>query len=197
MVTRFRPGINPTPDKKANHLERIERNVDIADHVITSVSNFARMPAPTLAEVGIEKLVRTSLEDNPTGEDITVAVDCPPGLPDALGDDDQLRIVLGNLIRNARDAMPRGGSLTISARARDGAVELSVADTGVGIEATDLARIMEPLFSTKARGLGLGLSITRSILEKNQASLRVESEPGRGSTFTITLAASPSAGGRP
>ena len=60
-----------------------------------------------------------------------------------------------------------------------------MADTGAGIEASDLARIMEPLYSTKARGLGLGLAISRSIVEKNQGSLRVTSEPGRGSTFTI------------
>ncbi len=59
-----------------------------------------------------------------------------------------------------------------------------------GIEAEDLARIMEPLYSTKARGLGLGLAIARSIVEKNQGTLRVASEPGRGSTFTIRLTAS-------
>ena len=75
---------------------------------------------------------------------------------------------------------------------RDGIVELSVADTGSGIEASDLARIMEPLYSTKARGLGLGLAISRSIVEKNQGNLLVTSEPGRGSTFTIRLNASPS-----
>ena len=116
--------------------------------------------------------MREALEINPPGDGIEVAVDCPPGLPQALGDGDQLRIALGNLIRNARDAMPQGGRLTISGRAVDGVVEVSVADTGVGIAAEDLARIMEPLYSTKARGLGLGLAITRSIVEKNQGSLR-------------------------
>ena len=60
----------------------------------------------------------------------------------------------------------------------------TVTDTGIGIAPSDLGRIMEPLYSTKARGLGLGLAIARSILEKNQGSLQVASEPGRGSTFT-------------
>ena len=147
--------------------------------------------------IAIEPFVREALEINPPGEGIEVTVDCPAGLPHALGDGDQLQIALGNLIRNARDAMAQGGRLAISARANDGVVEISVADTGVGIEAKDLARIMEPLYSTKARGLGLGLAITRSIVEKNQGSLRVTSEPGRGSTFTIRLTASPADGAKP
>ena len=71
---------------------------------------------------------------------------------------------------------------------------MSVADSGVGIPAEDLARVMEPLYSTKARGLGLGLAISRSIVEKNQGTLRVASEPGRGSVFTVRLAASTSDG---
>jgi signal transduction histidine kinase len=101
----------------------------------------------------------------------------------------QLRIVLGNLVRNAREAMPQGGRLTFTARRDEGHVELAVADTGVGIPPESLARVMEPLYSTKARGLGLGLAIARAILEKNNGSLRVVSEPGRGSTFTMRLPA--------
>ena len=177
-----------------DHLKRIERNVELADNVITSLSNFAKVPIPELVPIPIEELVRESLEINPPGGDIELLVDCPPGLPHALGDGDQLRIALGNLIRNVRDAMIEGGRLTISACAKDGVVDLSVADTGTGIAASDLARIMEPLYSTKTRGLGLGLAISRSIVEKNQGKLSVTSEPGRGSTFTIRLNASPSDG---
>jgi two-component system, NtrC family, sensor kinase len=185
---------NPTPEKKSDHLKRIERNVDLADNVITSLSNFAKVPVPALVPIAIEPLLCEALEINPPGEGIAVTVDCPARLPRALGDSDQLRIALGNLIRNARDAMIQGGRLTISAVANDGFVEIAVADNGVGIEATDLSRIMEPLYSTKARGLGLGLAISRSIVEKNQGSLNVSSEPGRGSTFTIRLTALPSDG---
>ncbi len=114
-----------------------------------------------------------------------------------MGDGDQLRIAFGNLIRNARDAMPQGGRLAISGRAIDGTVEVSVADTGIGIEAKNLTRIMEPLYSTKARGLGLGLAIVRSIVEKNQGSLRVDSQPGKGTTFTVRLTASVADGAAP
>jgi signal transduction histidine kinase len=187
----------PTEEKKADHLRRIERNVELADGVITTLSNFARMPVPEMRPIAIQSMVREVLEINPPGERIEIFVECPPGLPQALGDVDQLRIVLGNLVRNARDAMPQGGRLTIIARAGDGHLEVSVADTGAGIERAELARIMEPLYSTKARGLGLGLAIARSIVEKNQGIIRIESEPGRGSIFTIRLHASPAGGGTP
>jgi signal transduction histidine kinase len=180
---------NPTPEKQADHMRRIERNVELADGVITALSNFAKVPVPNLRPVAIEAMVHEALEINPPGDQIEVTVECPPGLPPALCDGDQLRIALGNLIRNARDAMPEGGRLTISGRLLDGCVELAVADTGSGIAAEDLARVLEPLYSTKARGLGLGLAITRSIVEKNQGTLRVNSEPGRGSVFTLQLAA--------
>ena len=190
-VYYLRNARNATPEKTADHFRRIERNVELADNVITSLSNFARVPVPDLVPIAIEPF-GAGLELNPPGVGIEVITDFPAGLPDALGDADQLQIALGNLIRNARDAMPQGGRLSISAGASDGVVEISVADTGPGIEPQNLARIMEPLYSTKARGLGLGLAISRSIVEKNQGSLRVTSEPGRGSIFTIRLTSSTS-----
>jgi two-component system sensor kinase FixL len=106
-----------------------------------------------------------------------------------LGDAHQLRIVFGNLIRNARDAMPQGGELVIRARDVGNEVAIEVVDTGVGIRSEDLGKIMEPLYSTKARGIGLGLAITRAIVEKHGGKLDVASELGRGTTFTVTLSA--------
>jgi signal transduction histidine kinase len=185
---------NPTPEKQVDHLRRIERNVELADGVITALSNFAKVPVPNLRPIAIEPIVREALEINPPGEAIVVTVDCPQELPRTLGDGDQLRIAFGNLIRNARDAMPQGGRLAIAGRLVDGQVEVTVADTGVGIPAHDLARVTEPLYSTKVRGLGLGLAITRSIVEKNQGTLHVASEEGQGSVFTIRLTAAPSDG---
>jgi signal transduction histidine kinase len=102
-------------------------------------------------------------------------------------DSRQMQIVFGNLIRNACEAMPEGGRLTVRGALADGAVEVSVGDTGVGIPNEDLLRVMEPLYSTKARGLGMGLALARAILEKNQGSLRVVSTLGQGTTFTVRL----------
>jgi signal transduction histidine kinase len=182
---------NPTPAKTAEHLQRIEKQVMVADGVITALSNFAKMPLPNLRPFAVDQCLREVLELNPLPDSIRVTINCPPALPRALADLDQLRIVFANLIRNAREAMPQGGELCLDGRPVEDRVEVAVRDSGVGIPPENLARITEPLYSTKARGLGLGLAIARAILEKNEGSLYVTSEPGRGSTFTVRLTAAP------
>jgi signal transduction histidine kinase len=183
---------NPTEEKKAEHLQRIERQVVLADGVITALSSFAKMPVPNLRPFPLARCIEEVLENNPLPATCQVTIDCPPSLPPGLGDVDQLRIVFGNLVRNAREAMPQGGTLTIRGRPGGaGRLEVDVRDTGVGIAPDLLPKIMEPLYSTKARGLGLGLALARAIVEKNGGSLRVASEPGRGSTFTVALRATP------
>jgi signal transduction histidine kinase len=182
---------NPTPEKKAEHLRRIERNVELADGVITTLTSFARMPIPDIRSVSVERCVREILDAMPADGTIRHEISYESELPDVQADGAQLRIVFGNLIRNARDAMPDGGTLSIYAH-RDGEeVLVEISDTGVGISPDVLARITEPLYSTKSRGLGLGLAIVRSILEKIEGQLRVQSVPGRGSTFTVGLKVSP------
>lgn len=184
-----------TPEKTTEHLQRIERHVTVADGVISALSNFAKMPVPHQQSLSVARCVQEALELNPVPAKIAVTVECPADLPPVTGDMDQVRIVLGNLIRNAREAMSEGGQLTIRASPVDESVEIGVRDTGVGIPADTLSQIMEPLYTTKARGLGLGLAIARAILDKNGGSMRVESTAGQGSTFTVRLpAAKPSDG---
>jgi signal transduction histidine kinase len=179
----------PTPAKTTEHLQRIEQHVTLADGVITALSSFAKMPLPELRPFAIDQCIRETLALHPLPDAIEVTLDFPATLPEALADANQIRIVLGNLIRNARDAMPKGGRLTVRAHHDGDRIDTAVEDTGVGIPRENLTRIMEPLYSTKARGLGLGLAIARAILDKNSGSLHVESEPGRGSRFTVRLLA--------
>jgi signal transduction histidine kinase len=178
---------NPNPTKTGEHLHRIERHVVVADGVITSLSNFAKLPLPNLRPCAVEPLVREVLELNPLPDNVRATVDCPPSLTAVLADPDQLKIVFGNLVRNAREAMPQGGTLSVTGRSTGDGVEVAIKDTGIGIPPENLRRIMEPLYSTKARGLGLGLAIARTILEKNKGTMRVTSEPGQGTTFTVLL----------
>jgi signal transduction histidine kinase len=178
---------SPSPEKMAEHLKRIERQVGIADSVITALNDFGRLPLPNMQPVPVEPHLREILEATPSTAEIEVRLECPVGLPPVQGDPHQLRIVFGNLIRNAREAMPKGGRLTISAQQLASEVNISVADTGVGIPADDLQRIMEPLFTTKARGIGLGLAISRAIVDKHHGRLEVSSEPGKGTTFVVSL----------
>src|SRR5262249_22458976 len=179
----------PTPAKAAEHLQRIEKHVTMADGVITALSNFAKMPVPDLRPVDLEKSLRDALENNPLPESVQASLVLPATVPRVLADRDQLAIVFGNLIRNAREAMPNGGQLTLRARQETESVIVTVTDTGVGIAPEHLHRIMEPFYSTKARGLGLGLALARAILDKNKGSLQVTSQPGSGSTFTVRLLA--------
>jgi signal transduction histidine kinase len=180
---------NPTPEKTAEHLARIQRQVDVADSVTTALSDFARLPVPQLQPFDLRACLADALESALLSDKIRVAIDCPVDVPAVLGDQRQLTIVFGNLIRNARDAMPDGGDLTITATRKGASVEVAVVDTGEGIKEEDLDRILEPLFSTKARGIGLGLAITRVILDKHKAELKVKSRLGAGSTFTVRMAA--------
>jgi two-component system sensor kinase FixL len=85
--------------------------------------------------------------------------------------------------------MPHGGRLTISACTDRDAIDVAVQDTGDGVPRENLAKIMEPLFTTKARGIGLGLAMARAIVEKHHGRLSVVSEPGQGATFTVRLPA--------
>ncbi|MEA3276045.1 MAG: ATP-binding protein [Pseudomonadota bacterium] len=107
-----------------------------------------------------------------------------------LASDSELRMVTLNLVQNALHAMPRGGSLTVRCGREGGGVAISFEDTGVGINANDRLRMFEPFFSRRAdgiRGTGLGLSITKSIVEKHDGSILVDSEPGHGSRITVTF----------
>jgi signal transduction histidine kinase len=180
---------NPTEEKKAEHLRRIERQVQAADRVITALNDFAKLPVPEFRPVALEPLLRDVLDQYPLPAGVRLELGIPREAAEVLGDDRQLNIVFGNLIRNAIEAMPEGGVLTIDSQTASGDVSVTVRDTGGGIKKEDLSRVTEPLFSTKVRGIGLGLAITRAILEKHGARLSVQSEEGNGAAFTVRLPA--------
>lgn len=178
---------NAPPEKIRTHLERIERQVGVADRVITALNDFARLPVPELARVDVESLLKDVLELTTVPSNVTVEWSFPTPRPAVLGDRTQLHIVFGNLIRNARDAMPNGGILRLIAQNATDSVEITVQDNGAGIPPDSLSRILEPLYSTKAKGIGLGLSIAHEILGRHKGTLDVQSEVGIGSSFSVRL----------
>jgi signal transduction histidine kinase len=186
-VYYLRNAKNPAPDKQQSHLERIDRQVAAADGVIMALNNFARLPLPDLQVVELQPLLQEALEANPLPDNIVVRLKLDSELPPILGDRGQLGIVFGNLIRNARDAMPDGGQLSISVEVNADQLGITVQDSGGGINPENLHRILEPLYTTKSRGIGLGLAITRAIIEKHSGRLSVASEPGQGASFTVHL----------
>lgn len=181
------------PEKKQEHLRRIERQVTVADNVIGALSEFAKLPVPVFLPVPVEPCLREVLDSVTVPANVKVELDVPADLPPLAGDKRQLAIIFANLVRNACDAMPQGGQLRLAARAKDKAIEVQVADTGVGIPPESLPRILEPLYSTKARGIGLGLAISNAILAKHGVTLSVTSQVGAGSTFTLHFPLPPDA----
>jgi two-component system NtrC family sensor kinase len=121
----------------------------------------------------------------------------PAGGAVVVGDAGELQQVVANLVINAHDAMPDGGTLTVELAADGGHVRLAVADTGVGIPADLIAHVFEPFVTTKLGhgGTGLGLAISHDIVRHHGGELAVESEPGRGARFTLTLPAAPAESG--
>jgi two-component system phosphate regulon sensor histidine kinase PhoR len=135
-------------------------------------------------------------EHQPTGEHnrVQVKLETPPtGDVEVLGDKDRLRVVIDNLVQNAIKYNKPGGEVAMNYQRENGKVRVSVSDTGVGIEAEHLPRIFERFYrvdknrSREVGGTGLGLAIVKHIVEAHEGAVRVESEPGRGSTFSFTL----------
>ncbi len=176
-----------SPEKMTEHLERIDRQVSLVDSVITALSDIARLPEPRVESSDINVLIRQVLGTVSIPDNITIKNELAPTLPTVTIDPNQIAIVFRNLLRNARDAMPDGGLIRLASQQRAEAIIIEVIDNGVGIESDDLRRITEPLFTTKARGMGLGLAISAAIIDKNRGRLEVESEVGVGTTFALHL----------
>jgi two-component system, NtrC family, sensor kinase len=111
----------------------------------------------------------------------------PDDIPEVACSQSDLEQVFLNLLTNAREATPTGGRITVTVRAVDGVVEISVDDTGTGIAPDDLPRVLEPFFTTKPHGNGLGLSICRSLLWEVDGTVTIQSEPGYGTNVRVRV----------
>ncbi|WP_437733910.1 sensor histidine kinase [Sorangium sp. So ce1335] len=182
----------------AQFLALMEKELLSCAGIIDDLLDFARERRLCRSACPLGPLVDDAISVVQAPAHVRLANEVPPGLPVPSLDKDQFRQVLVNLIQNAAEAIPAGreGRVSVTARACDGEVVLSVADNGAGIDSEHLAKIFEPLFSTKLKGTGLGLAITAGIVRLHGGTIAVESEPGAGTTFTVRLprAAAPGLG---
>ena len=174
--------------------DAIVREVDRLTAITEEYLRFARLPKPQLQRADVNETLRDLLdfvrpELDAGGVELTVSL--ASGLPRVLADVAQLRQLLLNLLRNAREAMPAGGELLVASRGSEGAVEIQVKDGGPGIPPERMARIFDPFFTTKARGTGLGLAMAQEIAQEHGGQLSCESTVGEGTTFTLRLPGSP------
>ncbi len=183
-----------TPDKEKllKQTNSIIQSVSRCSEITHRLLGFARHMDIKIEPVAIDALIRDVLgflEKEADYRDIHVEVQVVNPLPTIRSDRGQLQQLFLNLINNAFDAMKKGGKLEISVRNKDSDhVVVKIKDDGIGIAQKDIEHIFEPFFSTKkSKGTGLGLSISYGIVKKLRGTIYVESELGKGTTFTVTL----------
>jgi signal transduction histidine kinase len=183
----------PGADMETKNLVEIAmREVDRVNTLINSFLDYARPRTDERQRLDLGEMaseIAKIFEQERRPERVQLELDAKPGVcvESPAG---QMQQVLWNLLRNAVDAMPTGGSIRLAVSADDGAsrlARLDVSDTGVGIAKEDLDHIFEPFFSRKPGGTGLGLATTARIVDSNGGNIEVTSEPGKGTTFTIRM----------
>jgi two-component system, NtrC family, sensor kinase len=179
-------------DKQSVLLEKITKQTFRASEIVNSLLNFSRTSGSEFTDVDLNRVIKdtlTLLEHQFKTARVTVQHDLHPDLPPIHGNTGKLQQVFLNLFLNAKDAMPGGGTLTIST-GNGHRVQVKVSDTGTGIAQEHIHRIYDPFFTTKTKptkghsgGTGLGLSVTYGIIQEHAGKIRVDSAPGHGTTF--------------
>ena len=166
--------------------DEINRALRTSNRIVSELLDYARDPKLDRIEFPAEAVVHSAIAAVAIPENVKVQLELDTVR--FLADSGQVERILVNLIQNAVHALSDGGAITIRSRpVSPGVAELQVEDNGVGIDKENLDRVFEPLYSSKVKGVGLGLALSKRYAEVNQGDLCVESELGRGSKFRLTL----------
>ncbi len=180
-------------ERAVRNLRLIERETDRCSAIVRNLLDFARQRPPSLKGIDVSAVVDEALSllsHRLQMQNVTLVKELEP-MPPVMADFGQLRQSFVNIALNACEAMNAGGTLTVTARTADGAVEVRMADTGPGIAPEHLSRIVDPFFTTKEKGTGLGLSVVYGIIERHGGSLDVKSRVGEGTTVIVRLPVAP------
>ncbi|MCL7488371.1 MAG: ATP-binding protein [Desulfobulbaceae bacterium] len=181
--------LSDTDETTREYLNIIKDEIAISNRIVSDLLDSVRSKPPQPEAVGVREVIERSMRQLPLPDSVSVMLEIPEALPPLRVDAMQISQVFSNLISNGVEAMPGGGVLEIRAmeNRQDGTITVSVRDNGSGMTPEHLARLFEPLFTTKARGIGLGLVVVKNLTEANGGTVNVESEAGRGTVFTVTL----------
>lgn len=173
--------------KLKKHIEIMEDAIERTNDIIIDLLDFSKENAPELIECSINEEIVSLCDEFILPKRITFESDLDSEIQPFFFDPSQIRRVLHNLFTNALQAIPKGGVLKVISKMNDGFVELQVIDNGTGIQPEDIENMYEPLFTTKAKGVGLGLSIVNTFVENHGGTIDVESVVGKGTIFTVKL----------
>ncbi len=183
---------SPHLEEYKKSLRKIEEHVERARKVIHGMLGFARRMEPHLEDVDINRVLNetvTFLDSYARTNNIAIEKDLMPDLPIIASDQAELQQVFLNLLTNAVDSIGRDGKIYLTSRRIDSEIAVSVRDNGLGIPKEYQSRVFEPFFSTKksGKGTGLGLSVTYNIVSSMGGTITLDSEEGKGTTFTVRL----------
>jgi signal transduction histidine kinase len=173
-------------DEKAKKmLDMLSADVARANKIITDLLDYSRAKKLNKLETYIDEFMEKAVANVPLAANIRLVKNF--GHFKALIDPDKMTQVIINLVSNAKDAMLSGGTISINVSDKGKNVEITIEDTGIGMNAETASHIFDPLFSTKLKGIGLGLSIVKEIIESHFGKIEVQSAQGKGTKFIITL----------
>ena len=177
---------DPAP-KVEEYLGILEDEIDQAARIVADLLDFSRIKPPDQKAVSLDHMVHQVQDELSLPEEIRWKVEIPRDLPPVRVDPGHLKQILLNLLTNAFQAMPKGGVLNVSALDQGEDLQIRIRDTGTGIALEHQDKIFEPLFTTKERGIGLGLAITKRLVQVNGGAVDFESQEGEGTLFVVHL----------
>jgi signal transduction histidine kinase len=177
------------PANVHDYLGILQQQITLSEKIVSDLLDFARTKQPQRALVSLADITNAQLARLGETGGVRIATDLPGSMPRVFVDKVQVGQIVLNLLTNAVQAVDGEGEgvITVSAGTEDHNVYVDVADSGRGVDPANIERIFEPLFTTKARGIGLGLAVSRTLAHANAGELTVTSPPGEGATFRLTL----------
>jgi signal transduction histidine kinase len=173
-------------DKVLKQLDTADREICAATLIVSDLLEFARPRMPNPTYVDVAELLTEVVSVSPPPSGIRIERD-ESQVPPIFVDRDQIRQVVLNLLTNAYEAMPNGGTVRIDARVVDDAVEVAVSDTGIGMDEATRERVFEPFFSLKIKGTGLGLAVSKRLVESHSGELTMRSQESQGCTAIMRI----------
>ena len=174
----------------AEDLAHVQKSLQVCRRIFGGMLTFSRNAARGSRYGQVRRAIETAsaiLKYGMSRSAIELSVSVPDEIPEVACSQSDLEQVFLNLLTNAREATPHGGRIVVTVRAIDRVVEIAIADTGCGIPQENISRVLEPFFTTKSHGNGLGLSICRSVLWEVDGTLTIQSEPGNGTRVQIVV----------